>query len=64
VDLLADAAVGARNLKRVAGEYVPRQELSEEPWRGVKSMGVVGASASAESDPENREAVETAWRVP
>jgi hypothetical protein len=64
VDLGADAAVGAQNLRRVVGEYAPRREPSDTPWRGVKSRGVAGASASAESDPEYREAVETAWRLP
>ena len=64
MDLHAVAAVGARNLKRVAGEYVPRRKLCDEPWRGSKSMGVAGASALAEPELEYREVVETARRLP
>jgi hypothetical protein len=64
VDLHARVAVGARNPRRAAGEYDPRRELRDVPWRGSKPRGVSGASAPEEPDPENREAVETAWREP
>jgi hypothetical protein len=62
VDLQADAAVGARNLRRGAGSERNRPVRIGDPEEESKSTGAVGASASADREPENREVVETAWR--
>ena len=63
VDLRTDVAVGAENLRRVAGVGRLRLGLPGVPWRGSKSMGGVGISVPTRPFPENRVVVKTAWRV-
>jgi hypothetical protein len=63
VDLRAGAAVGATNLRRVAGAVRLRRSLPGVPWRGSKSMEGVGASVPTRPSSENRETVKTVWRV-
>jgi hypothetical protein len=63
VDLRAGAAVGAENLRRVAGVGRLRRGLPGVPWRGSKSMEGVGTSVPARPVSENRETVKTVWRM-
>jgi hypothetical protein len=62
VDLLADVAVGALNLRRVVGSAGGRPGRMGDPEGESKLMGVVVASAATVRAPEDREAVETARR--
>jgi hypothetical protein len=62
VDLLADVAVGAQNLRRVVGSKGSRPGRMRDPEGESKLTGVDGASAPAARAPKDREAVETAWR--
>jgi hypothetical protein len=62
VDLLADVAVGAQNLKRVVGSEGGRPGRTGGPEGESKLRGVVGAHASTARISEDREAVETAGR--
>jgi len=62
VDLLADVAVGAQNLRRAVGSFGNRPGRNGDPEEESKPMGVVGAPASAARNPENREVVETTRR--
>jgi hypothetical protein len=63
VDLRAGAAVGAENLRRVAGVGRLRRGLPGVPWRGSKSMEGVGTSVPARPVSESRETVKTVWRT-
>jgi len=62
VDLQADVAVGAQNLKRGVGSARSRPGRNGDPEEESKPMGVVGASASTARFPEDREVVETTRR--
>jgi hypothetical protein len=64
VDLRAGAAVGAKNLRRVAGVGRLRRSLPGIPWRGSKSMEGVGTSVPTRPSSENRETVKTVRRMP
>jgi hypothetical protein len=63
VDLRAGAAVGAKNLRRVAGVVRLLRSLPGVPWRGSKSMEGVGASVPARPSAKDRVTVKTVWRV-
>jgi hypothetical protein len=62
VDLHADVAEGAMNLKRVVGSLGSRRGRSVSPEEELNSTEAVGAPAPAVRKREDREAVETAWR--
>jgi hypothetical protein len=62
VDLQADVAVGAQNLRRGVGSFGNRPGRIGDPEEESKPMGAVGAPASAARIPENREVVETTRR--
>jgi hypothetical protein len=62
VDLRADVAEGAKNLKRVVGSLGSRRGRSVNPEEESNPMDAVGAPAPAVRVPEDREVVETARR--
>ena len=62
MDLQADVAVGAMNLRRGAGSFGNRPGRIGDPEEESKSMGAVVAQAAADRMSEDREVVKTAGR--